>query len=226
MELAHRPLLIAALAGIFVSSLGVTARADDPPTTPTAAGDLVDRIVATVNDAPIAASDVALERAIRKRISESGHADDFGRTLTEQVEPLEAVIFRVLLRELPQSRTLRPTGTSAERRLRMFEETFEGRDAALRWRVDWGLEKSILLEFFKESVRMDTVVELAVDFKVTEDEERAYYERNKDPIYNGRPFEEVAPDVAQRVYALKFEDEYNSWRTALRGSARLRYIGR
>jgi hypothetical protein len=70
------------------------------------------------------------------------------------------------------------------------------------------------------------VVDLAVDVAVTEEEERAYYELHKDDVYGGRPFEDVAADIAQRVFNLEFEAEYNTWRTAVRASATLRYIAR
>jgi hypothetical protein len=218
--------LVATTALVLALLLGPAALAKDAPTTPEGAGDLVDRVVATANGTPITASDVALEAAIRERIAASPRKEEFGRLLTEQVEPLEAVIFRTILRGQPDARTVRPSGSKAELRLRLFEESFGSREAALQWRIDWGLEKSALLDWFKESVVLDAVVELAVDFKVTEEQERAYYEAHRDQVYGGRPWEEVSADVARRVYALEFEDEYNSWRKALRSQASLRYIGR
>ena len=211
---------------LIVLIAAAPALAAEAPSTPEEAGELVDRVVATVDGTPITASDVILEGEIRSRISSSPNRDEFGRLLTEQVDPLEAVIFRQILRSRPEARSITTSGGRAEDRLRLFERAFESREAALRWRVIWGLEKSALLDYFKESVLFDALVDLAVDVNVGEEQERAYYETHRDAVYGGRPFEEVSADVAQRVYALQFEDEYNSWRKALRSKAALRYIGR
>jgi hypothetical protein len=202
------------------------ALAADPPSTPEEAGELVDRAVATVDGTPITASDVILEGEIRQRIASSPRREEFGRLLTEQVDALEAVIFRQILRARPEARAVTTSGGRAEDRLRLFERTFTSREDALQWRVIWGLEKSVLLDYFKESVLFDALVDLAVDVNVSEEQERTYYESHKDAVYGGRPFEEVSGDVARRVYNLEFEDEYNSWRKALRSQASLRYIGR
>ncbi len=219
-----RPLLL----GLLLLLLAAPAAAQrEAPKTPDEAGVLVDRVVAVVDDTPITASAVALEAAIRERIAltDERTRGEFGRLLTESVDPLEAVIFRTILLNLPEIGDIRPAGAEAERRLRLFEETFE-RGGAIDWRVAWALEKSVLLDWFKQSVVLDQVVDLAVDVVVSEEEERTYYERHKDAVYGGRPFEEVANDVSQRVFSLAFEDKYNRWRTAVRASATLRYIAR
>ncbi len=211
---------------LVLALLATPAQAADPPSTPEEAGELVDRVVVTVDGSPVTASDVILEAQIRAQIASSPKRPEFGRLLTEQVDPTEAVIFRQILRARPETRTITVTAGRAEDRLRLFEQTFESREAALQWRVTWGLEKSALLDYFKESVLFDALVDLAVDVDVTEEQEQAYYAAHKDAVYGGRAFEDVSADVAQRVYNLEFEDEYNSWRKALRSQAELRYIGR
>lgn len=216
-------LLITALVLATASPAGAQREA---PKTPDEAGLLVDRIVAVVDDSPVTASSVALEAAIRERIAASPEAEEFGRLLTEAVDPLEAVIFRTILLGRPEIRDIQPGGFAAERRLRLFEDSFGNRGEAVAWRVDWGLDKAVLLDWFKRSVVLDQIIDLAVDVAVTDEDERAYYERHKDAVYGGRPYEDVAGDVAQRVFALSFEEEYNAWRTALRGSVKLRYIAR
>ena len=55
---------------------------------------------------------------------------------------------------------------------------------------------------------------------------RSYYERNKNLVFADKPYEDVAEFVMKQVYLLKFEAEYNSWRSRLRAGARKRYIGR
>ncbi|MCP4869984.1 MAG: hypothetical protein GY898_14830 [Proteobacteria bacterium] len=214
------------IAGLGLAIAGPAWAQREAPKTPDEAGILVDRIVAVVDDTPISASSVALEAAIRQRIAEAPDRAEFGRLLTETVDPLEAVIFRTILLGRPEIRDVHPAGFAAEHRLRLFEDSFGNRGAAVAWRVDWGLDKAVLLDWFRQSVILDQVIELAVDFAVTDEDERAYYERHKDNVYGGRPYEEVAADVAQRVFALSFEEEYNAWRTALRASVELRYIAR
>jgi len=211
------------LAGLLAAA---PAAAQDGPTTPDEAGDLVDRVVAVVAAAPITASAVALETAIRERVAGSTDPSEFGRLLTEAVDPLEALVFKTLLLARPETRNVELSGFQAEQRLRRFEETFESRQEAIRWRVDHGIEKSALLDWFEESVLLDAVVDLSVQVAITEEDQRQYYDRHKDAVYGGRPFEEVRNDVAERVYNLRFEDEYNSWRKALRSSVQLRYIAR
>jgi hypothetical protein len=217
-----RPLLLAAL--VLLAAVPAAAQREAPKT-PDEAGLLIDRVVAVVDDTPITASAVAREAAIRERVALAPDKTGFGRLLTENVDPLEAVIFRTVLLNRPEIRDIRPTGFAAERRLRLFEDTFE-RGEAIEWRVAWAMEKSVLLDWFRQSVVLDQVVDLAVDVAVTEEEERAYYELHKDDVYGGRPFEDVAADIAQRVFNLEFEAEYNTWRTAVRASATLRYIAR
>ena len=143
------------LAGLLAAA---PAAAQDGPTTPDEAGDLVDRVVAVVDDAPITASAVALETAIRERVAGSTDPSEFGRLLTEAVDPLEALVFKTLLLARPETRNVELSGFQAEQRLRRFEETFESRQEAIRWRVDHGIEKSALLDWFEESVLLDAVV--------------------------------------------------------------------
>ncbi|MEE2828609.1 MAG: hypothetical protein VX498_05445 [Myxococcota bacterium] len=187
---------------------------------------LVDRVIATVGNTPITASQAALEAQIRERIEHSGDKEDFGRLLTEAVDPLEALIFREILRMLPEARVIEVDEVQARGRLRAFEETFPDAATAASFRAGWGLDRARLLDYFKESVVLDKLVERSVDVRVSDEEQRAYYQRNKDRVFGGRPFEEVADFVAKQVYMLKFEAEYNSWRSRLRAAARKRYIGR
>lgn len=217
---------ILAAATVALASPAHAGRVGGPPSTPEEAGIVVDSVRAAVNGTPITASDVELERSIRERIAASPSRAEFGRLLTEQVDPLEAIIFRVILLGLPEARTLPVSGDRGQERLRLFDATFGSREAAAQWRVSWGLERPALLDWFQESVLLDELVELSVDVDVTEEQQRSYWEQHRDQVYGGRPYEDVSSDVAQRVFVLQFEDEYNSFRKALRSRAQLRYVGR
>lgn len=188
---------------------------------------VADRIVAVVDDTPIPASRVAFEAELRQRIAGSADPAAFGRLLTEQVEPLEAVIFEEILRNAPGTRALTTVDEDEARARRTaFEATFESAGAARVFLSRWGLDRELLLQRFVDSVRLDTAVELAITVDVTDEDLRAYYERNADRVFGGQPFEEVAALVFRQVYALEFEDEYNAWRSRLRSRARKRYVGR
>jgi hypothetical protein len=187
---------------------------------------LVDRVVAAVGDTPITASQVAFEEELRTQITNSPKRTDFGRLLTETVAPLEALIFREILRRRAEVRSLPVDEALARSRLRLFENSFPDPSTSASFQARWGIGRSDLLEFFKESVLLDEIVTLSVIVQVSEEEKRLYYERNRDRVFGDKPYEGVADFVAQQVHLLKFEAEYNSWRSRLRAEAEKRYIGR
>jgi len=192
-----------------------------------AAGVLVDRIVATVSDTPISASEVAFESAIRERILSSGNKQAFGRLLTEPGEALEATIFRAILLQHPGTAEIELEDRAlAEKRARILEASFESPGQYSAFLSRWGIGHEALVRFFHTYARLDTMIELSVDPKVSDEEERSYYQRNKDQVFGGKEFVEVSDFVARQVYLLKFEVEYNAWRSRLRARASKRYIGR
>jgi len=220
---------MAKVRALWMLSLGVAllsprAAATDEPGPAT--GTLVDRVLVAVDDTPITASQVAFETEVRNQLALSAEREHFGRLLNESVQPLEALIFRELLRRLPEARTLSINETAARKRLRLFEASFGDASAASSFRARWGMSRAALLEFFKESVLLDEVVEVSVIVQVTEEENRDYYERNKNRVFGDKPYLDVADFVSQQVYLLKFEAAYNSWKSRLRANARKRYIGR
>jgi hypothetical protein len=190
-------------------------------------GVLVDRIVATVSDTPISASEVAFEDAVRERILTSGNKQAFGRLLTEPGEALEATIFRAILLQQPGTAEIELKDRAlAEERARIFETSFESTEPYNGFLRRWGIGHEDLVRFFHTYARLDTMIELSVDPKVSDEEERSYYQRNKDQVFGGKEFVEVSDMVSRQVYLLKFEVEYNAWRSRLRARASKRYIGR
>ena len=187
---------------------------------------LVDRVLASVEDSPITESQVGMEREIRRQIADFPDRERFGRLLNEAVDPLEALIFREILRRLPEVRTITPNESLARARMRAFELSFNDPSLASSFRARWGLDRSEVLEYFKESTVLDELVSVSVMVQVTEEEMRSYYDRNKNRVFADQPYEDVAAFVMKQVYLLKFEAAYNSWRSQLRASAQKRYIGR
>jgi len=225
MAVARLPLLGFLVVGLAAppSSGAQAAEADSKK----GAGELVDRIVATVEETPISASEVAFEEAIRERILAAGNKAEFGRLLTEPGEPLEAVVFRLILLQQPVTAGIEVEDRSlAEKRTRLFGEMFHSPEALSAFLSRWGLQREELVQYFHTYTRLDTVIELSVDPKVSDEEEHSYYERNKDLVFGGKDFTEVADFVSRQVYLLKFEVEYNAWRSRLRARANKRYIGR
>jgi hypothetical protein len=190
---------------------------------------LVDRVVATVGNTPITASEVALEGAVRDRIAALPRTDRevFGRLLTETREPLAVVVFRAILVETTEFTSVRITDDrEAYERFAAFEATFDDRQEARAFRRSWGLTRVALVEYFRVSAVLDHAVELAVDrtVRVTDDDERRYYEENAERMFGGSPIEEVRESVARQVYAQKFDQAYQGWRKRLHAEARLRYL--
>ncbi len=209
-------LVLAPASPVFAQTAG-----DEP------AGVLVDRVVATVSGTPISASEVAFEKEVRERILASGQKATFGRLLTEPGEPLEAVIFRAILLQHPSTATIELEDQGlAKKRARVLEESFKSPEAYQAFLRRWGTDPQGLIVFFHTYARLDTMIELSVDPKVSDEEERAYYQRNKDQVFGGKEFVEVSDMVSRQVYLLKFEVEYNAWRSRLRARTSKRYIGR
>jgi hypothetical protein len=192
-------------------------------------GVLVDRVVATVGDTPITASEVALEGSLRERIAtiDRPERDLFGRLLTEAREPLEAVIFRAILMETAEFASVRITDDrEAYERFAAFEETFEDRKAAAAFRKSWGLSRVQLVEYFRVSAVLDHTVEIAVDrgVRVTEEDERRYYDDHQEQLFAEQEFSDVRASIARQVYELTFDKAYQSWRKRLQAGTRLRYL--
>ncbi len=150
----------------------------------------------------------------------------FGRVLSERVEPLESLVFQEVLRAGP-AREVRITDKQAGlQRLHAFEATFGDPEEAAAFRSRWGVDRAAMLEFFQETARLDATIEVSIRFEVSDDEERLYFEAHRDDVFAGRPYGEVAEEVSRRVYALRFEAEFNSWRARLRSGASVRYVAR
>lgn len=198
--------------------LSVASAAD-----PSEHGALADQVLVVVENTPIAASRVSFLDAVRSRCTDP---DTFGRVLTERVEPLESLIFQEVLRAGPARPMRLSDNQPGLQRLRAFEDTFEDAADAAAFRTLWGVDRQEMREFFQETARLDATIDVAIQFQVGDDEQQAYYERHKDDVFAGRPYADVVDDVSRRVYALKFEAEYNSWRARLRSGAALRYVAR
>ena len=76
------------------------------------------------------------------------------------------------------------------------------------------------------SVVLDRAVEVAVDpgVRITEEDERRYYEQHASLKYAGRPMREVQEALTRDVYAQKFDQAYQGWRKRMRAGVRLRYL--
>ena len=212
------------------------AAAGEAPLTPEAAGEVVDLVVATVGSTPITASEVALERRLReaaRAVPAWADPDDLpSRLLWESQDALEALIFREVLRQQPATADVPPpgdrrTGQVVDALADALDDVGDGSGFSSFLR-SWGLTRAELVERVREILRLDQALEIAIEGRVHIDEkkQRAYYEQNRDAMFGGRPYEEVAPLVASAVYALQFERTLQSWRSEIRARARIRYIAR
>ena len=208
------------LSAIFVLLLAAPAGAEDVR---------VDAVLVVVENTPIAASRVAFEKEVRKRISGPDCAETFGRLLCAGGEPLEALIFREILRQAGVARDIEVNAAEARSRQDAFRRAFTSREGADQFQARWRVSDQDLLEFFRETAILDQAIEVTVGRLVRdipEEEERRYHAENMDSIFGGRSYEDVAAIVSRRYYAFKFERTYDAWASELRSGARIRYIGR
>jgi len=190
---------------------------------------LVDAVVAVVGNTPIASSQVAFERELRERVAGPDCAASFGRLVCGPTEPLEALVFREILRQEGVARDVEINPGEAAERVGAFERTFGTRDGSRRFLERWRLSEQDVHELFRELAVLDQAIEVAVGRlirDIPEEEERRYHADNMDSIFGGRPYDEVTAMVSRRYYAFKFERTYDAWASELRSGARIRYIGR
>jgi hypothetical protein len=188
--------------------------------------EVVDRVVATVDDAPVTASACAFEAEVRAQLDRMHDSSAFGRLLNERVEPLEAVMFRLILRRWAEQRDLlNPDEERTRDLLSAWNESFP-RGGAEAFRRRWAVDDEVMAAFFAEHLALDAVIELSVPVRVTESKKRGYHEANRERVFGGQPYEAVESQVSERVYALEFEAAYNAWRQRLRARATKRYLAR
>jgi hypothetical protein len=190
---------------------------------------LVDAVLVVVENTPIAASRVAFEKELRKKIAGPDCAQSFGRLLCAGGEPLEALIFREILRLSGVARDVEVSSAEARTRQEAFRVLFGAREGADQFLALWRITEQDLLEFFRETAVLDQAIEVTVGRLVRdipEEEERRYHADNADSIFAGRAYEDVAALVSRQYYAFKFERTYDAWASELRSGARIRYIGR
>lgn len=190
---------------------------------------LVDAVVVVVGTTPIAASQVAFEEQLHARIAGPDCAEDFGRLLCASGPALESLIFREVLRQEGIARDVEVNPGEASERLDAFRRRFGAREGAQDFMERWRLSEQDLHELLREFAVLDQAIEVAVGRLVRdipEEEERRYHAENREVIFGGKPYEEVAALVSRRYYAFKFERTYDAWASDLRSRARIRYIGR
>jgi hypothetical protein len=215
-----------ALAAWGCAGAGVALGQAEPPP---AGSVMVDRIVAVVGTTPIAASEVEFEAQLGDRIAGEGCAASFGRLLCEERAPLERLIFRQTLQQAGLAADIQVSVATIEQAERAFAERFETKTEKDEFFAAWGLDDAAFRELLLVVARLDQAIDVTVGRlvrDVSEEEERRYHAENRDLIFGGRPYEEVASLVSRRYYAFKFERTYGSWASELRASGRIRYVGR
>ena len=92
-------------------------------------------------------------------------------------------------------------------------------DAALEAR---GETKASLIE----QIRLQKIIEAILGDKITvsEDEEKAYFEENKDLYGEETKFEEVKDSIGEQLFQNKLSEEYTKWIEELRSKANIVYL--
>ena len=200
--------------------VGGTARAD---------GVLVDAVVVVVGNTPIVASQVAFEQELRQRIEGPDCQEQFGRLLCSDRAPRDALVFREILRQQGVARNVEINPAQPAERLAAFQRRFGAREGAQQFLERWRMSEQDLHELFREVATLDQAIDVVVGRLVRdipEEEQRRYHAENIDVLFEGLPYEDVAPQVSRRYYVVKFERTFAAWASELQSGARIRTIGR
>ena len=82
------------------------------------------------------------------------------------------------------------------------------------------------MEDFKDTIKMRLIIEklLADKVKVSGEEIKEYYDKNKDMFDKTKTFEELKDDIKDQVYQGKLSQEYKKWIQDIRSSAKINYF--
>jgi len=82
------------------------------------------------------------------------------------------------------------------------------------------------MEDFKDTIKMRLIIEklLADKIKVSDEEAKEYYDKNKDAFDKTKTFEELKDDIKEQVYQEKLSQEYQKWIQDIRSSAKINYF--
>jgi hypothetical protein len=190
-----------------------------------AAGEVVDRIAATVNDVAIPESEVRKWMVISALQPEAGESTEAFRARV-----LEALIDQHLQYEDAQRfGPAPPDAAEIAAAMRTLEERLRGenkdpqqefnRAGLTREEVRAAIERQLLIQrYLRERF---TPVALADEERAREEYETFYVPERKAAALEAPPFETVADEMRRRAQQRAFEDEIEKWRKELRQKARV-----
>jgi hypothetical protein len=185
-----------------VALLAVTSVAASSDTVPSV--ELVDRILAVVNDSPLLLSEVKAVEALRS---------------LDRRQALEAAIDERLMY---QEASRLPQATVSEEEVQeAVRSLLEGRDE---------LAERVSLAELGRLVRRQSSILKYIDFRfrpqvrVTDEEVRAAWNEAFQGAPEGPPFEEAAPGLRERLERRQLDQRIEEWIRDLRGRAEVRYV--
>lgn len=206
------------MKGVFASILLAAALA-------LAAGEIVDRIAATVNDVAIPESEVRKWMVISALQPEPGESTEAFRARV-----LEALIDQHLQYEDAQRfGPAPPDAAEIATAMRGLEDRLRGegkdpqqefvRAGLTREEVRAAIERQLLIQrYLRERF---TPVALADEERAREEYDTVYVPERKAAGLPVPPFETVAEEMRKRAQQRAFEEEVEKWRTELRQKARV-----
>ncbi len=187
---------------VFALLLGAAPAASDPPGS---RAELLDRILAVVDERPLLLSSVRAVEEVRGL--------DRGEALEETID--ERLMFQEAVR-LPQA-----------------EVSEEEEAAALRALVEAqpGLSDRVPTPDLRRLLRRQLAILKYIDFRfqpqirITEEALREAWNEDYRGQPEGPPFEEAAPELRARLERRELDQRIESWVRDLRGRAAVRYVG-
>jgi SurA-like protein len=194
------------------------------------AGEIIDRIVATVNGVPVLQSDV--DEAVRCEAMLNGRLlEDI--TAAEQQSALERLIDQELLRQQMGTSFREPTAAALADRLRQLREQLPAARGDEQWRATlarYGLTEADLNERVAAQLRISAFVEshLQPDVHVDAASISAYYRESLLPELRRRgattepTLAEVTGQIEQILQQQRINDMLSSWLQTLRQQSQVR----
>jgi SurA-like N-terminal domain len=192
------------------------------------AGELADRIVATVNDEPVLASDVA--DAVRVEALMQGKAvGDI--PLADYQAAMDRLIDRTLIRQQMAS-GYTPPAQQVERRMVQVRAAFPGAQSDAAWQgilAAYGVREQQLRKSVEEQVQMMQFVDARLRHMVhvSHKEVETYYQQKLLPELSRKgapaePLDKVHSEIYELLLQQKIDAQLNGWLAGLREQANVR----
>ncbi len=197
---------------------------------PLQSGEVVDRIVVTVNGVPVMQSDV--ETAVLYEAMMEGRPAG-AITSTSEKAVLERLIDQELLRQQMSARYPGPTPEEVATRIRQVRAQLPGAESEQGWRdllAKYGLSEDEVIERVTAQMQIGRFIDqrLRATIHVDNASVQAYYndklipDLRKSGIATEPPLRQVRPQIEEVLVQQRMDQELTNWLRTLRQQSRIR----